>query len=209
MKAYIYTGGGVIKENITECPDTSALVISADAGYLLARELGVTPHVAVGDFDTLGEYGFSPSTEVIRLPAEKDVSDTQAAVDIALERGADEIIIIGGLDGRLDHTFANIGIVEEITKKGMPALITDGHNRVRYLKNSSMLVARGSFRYLSFFCLGKKAGGVTLKGVKYPLCNATLVRSDPSLSISNEIVENCALVSVKHGELYVIESNDK
>ena len=209
MKAYIYTGGSVIKENITECPDASALVVSADAGYLLARELGVTPHVAVGDFDTLGEYGFSPSTEVIRLPAEKDVSDTQAAVDVALERGADEIAIIGGLDGRLDHTFANIGIVEELTKKGIPTLITDGCNRVRYLKNSSMLVAKGAFKYLSLVCLGKKASGVTLKGVKYPLHNAILTRSEPSLSISNEITENCALVSVRRGELYVIESNDK
>lgn len=209
MKAYIFTGGGVIKENITERPDKDALVISADAGYLLACELGVIPTLAVGDFDTLGKYDFSEQTEVIRLPAEKDVSDTQAAVDIALERGAQEIIIIGGLDGRLDHTLANIGIVEDLTKKGIPALITDGRNRVRYLKNSSMLVVMGGFKYLSLVCLGKKASGVTLKGVKYPLNNAVLVHSEPSLSISNEIVDNCALVSVKRGEFYVIESNDK
>jgi len=208
MKAYIFTGGGVAKENVGELPSKDALVIAADAGYATALSLGVRPSVAVGDFDTLGECGFSRDTEVIRLPAEKDVSDTQAAVDIALGRGADEIVIIGGLDGRLDHTMANLGIVSSLTKKGIAAVITDGKNRVRYLENSSALIPKGNFRYLSLVCLGKKARGVSIKGVKYPLEHATLSSDMPSLSISNEIVDNLALVSVKRGQMYIIESND-
>ena len=211
MKAYIFTGGSIAKENknITECPDKDSLVIAADAGYATAISLGVTPSVAVGDFDTLGECAFSRDTEVIRLPAEKDVSDTQAAIDIALDRGADEIVIIGGLDGRLDHTMANLGLLSVLSRKGIPAVITDGRNRVRYLENSSALVPKGGFKYISLVCLGKRARGVTLRGVKYPLEGATLSSDAPSLSISNEIVENLALVSVKRGKMFIIESNDK
>ncbi len=209
MKAYIFTGGSVVKENICECPTADDLVIAADAGYATALSLGVTPSVAVGDFDTLGEYDFSEKTEVIRLPAEKDVSDTQAAVDMALERGADELLIIGGLDGRLDHTMANLGIVTSLARKGITVSITDGRNRVRYLKNSSAIVVKSGFKYLSLVCLGERARGVSLKGVKYPLHNATLNRDTPSLAISNEIVESLALISVRRGELYIIESNDK
>lgn len=209
MKAYIFTGGTIVKENITERPSACDLVVAADAGYETALLLGVTPSVAVGDFDTLGECAFSPDTEVIRLPAEKDVSDTQAAVDVALEKGADEIIIVGGLDGRLDHTMANLGVMSALTQKGIPTVITDGRNRVRYLENSSALVAKCGYKYLSLVCLGKRARGVSLKGVKYPLEKATLLSDFPSLSISNEIVENLALVSVKRGKMFIIESNDR
>ena len=209
MKAYIFTGGDVVKENICELPNENDLVIAADAGYKTAISFGVTPTVAIGDFDTLGEYDFPCDTEVIRLPAEKDVSDTQAAVDVALRRGVDEIIIIGGLDGRLDHTMANLGLVAVLTRKGISTVITDGRNRVRYLENSGVLVPRGFFKYLSLVSLSKRSRGVTLRGVKYPLERATLSSDAPSLSISNEIVECNAFVSVKRGRMYIIESNDR
>ena len=209
MKAFIYTGGEVISDNIFERPEKEDLVISADAGYLLARKFDVVPNIAVGDFDTLGEYDFSPETKVIRLPSEKDMSDTDAAIDIALREGASEIVIIGGLDGRLDHTLANMRAVEELTRRGIRAYINDGRNRVRYLFNSSELIAKEGFKYLSLVCLGKRARGVTLKGVKYPLLNATLLRERASFAISNEIISPCALVAVRRGELLLIESNDR
>ena len=209
MKAYVFTGGDIVKENICEIPSDSDLVIAADAGYATALSLGVTPSVAVGDFDTLGEYHFPSDPEVIRLPAEKDVSDTQAALDIVLERGADEIVIIGGLDGRLDHTMANLGLVSMLTRKGIPTVITDGRNCVRYLENSSAVVAKENFKYLSLVSISERSRGVTLRGVKYPLEKATLSTDAPSLSVSNEIVENAALISVKRGKMYIIESNDK
>ena len=209
MKAYIYTGGGVLFDRISLSPTDCDIVISADAGYLSATSFGITPSIAVGDFDTLGEYDFSPLTEVVRLPAEKDESDTEAAVNIALARGADEIVIVGGLDGRLDHTLANIRIVETLSKKGVSAYITDGRNRVRYIENTSAVIAKEDFKYLSLICVSQKARGVMLKGVKYPLNNATLLRENASFSISNEVVESFAVVSVKRGALYVIESTDK
>ena len=209
MKAFIYTGGEVVIDNVCERPEKEDLVISADAGYLLAKRFGVVPNIAVGDFDTFGEYDFEVETRVIRLPSEKDMSDTEAAIDIALDKGACEIIIVGGLDGRLDHTLANLRAVEDLTRRGVRAYITDGRNRVRYLFNSSDIIAKAGFKYLSLVCLGKKARGVTLKGVKYPLDGATLLREKPSYSISNEIVESCALVALRRGAVMVIESNDK
>lgn len=211
MKAFIYTGGCIVPENISERAGEGDLVIAADSGYRNARLMGVSPSVAVGDFDSLArdEQSFSSDTKVIRLPAEKDLSDTQAAVNIALERGADEIVIIGGLDGRLDHTMANMLVVEELTKKGIVATITDGRNRVRFLSSSSVLILRENFKYLSIVPTVDTLKKVDVKGCKYPLKRATLLRSDPSFAISNEIVENCAFVSIGRGSAYIIESNDK
>ncbi len=208
MKAYIYTGGSICREDITERPDKDTLIIAADSGYDNARLLGVSPSVLVGDLDSLRTKDYD-CAELIKLPAEKDLSDTQAAVNIALERGADTVVIVGGLDGRLDHTLANLAIIAGLTKKGITAYMTDGRNRVRYISSSSALIARGAYKYLSLIADSEKLRGVTVKGCKYPLTKATLTKDEPSLAISNEIVENCALISIRRGSAYIIESNDK
>ena len=104
MRVFIYTGGAIHAENVTEHPKGDDFVIAADGGYHNAQALGETPPLLVGDMDSLASSKLPPQIEKIEVPAEKDFTDTQLAVDVALKKGAAEIIIIGGLDGRLDHT---------------------------------------------------------------------------------------------------------
>ena len=100
MRALIYTGGAIDPARITEHPKGDDLLIAADSGYENAKALGVSPTVLLGDFDSLGEEKLKKipnGIEILRVPAEKDRTDTQLAVDVALVRGAGEIVIIGGL----------------------------------------------------------------------------------------------------------------
>ena len=207
MKAFIYTGGSIDKSCITEHPKGDDLIIAADSGYHNALALGETPEILLGDFDSLGKCDIPPKTERLQVPSEKDFTDTQLAVETALARGAREIVIVGGLDGRLDHTLSNLSILEDLSKKLIPAVITNGYNRVRYINSTSTLIARSGFRYLSLLALSDKVKGVSIEGCKYPLKGATLTR-DFQYAVSNEIVENCALVSVRKGGIYIIESKD-
>ena len=208
MRALIYTGGTVDPSRITEHPKGDDLTIAADSGLANALSLGVNPAIVLGDFDSIGETKIPKSAEILRVPAEKDFTDTQLAVDTALKHGATDLVIIGGLSGRLDHTMSNLAILEDLSEKNVHALITDGRNRVRYLSASSTLLPRSSFRYLSLLCLSEKAKGVSVEGCKYPLKNATLKRSF-QYAVSNEITGNCALVSVRKGGIYLIESADQ
>lgn len=205
MKAFIYTGGAIDPSGITEHPKGDDLCIAADSGYRNALALGVTPALLLGDFDSIDSI--PKEIERMQVPAEKDFTDTQLAVDTAIKKGADEIIMIGGLSGRLDHTLSNLSILEDLNKKQIHATITDGRNRVRYLNSTSTLIARSGFRYLSLLTLSEKAKGVSVEGCKYPLRNATLCR-DFQYAVSNEITGNCALVSVRKGGVYIIESKD-
>ena len=207
MRALIYTGGTVDPSRITEHPKGDDLTIAADSGLANALALGVTPSIVLGDFDSIGETKIPKNAEVLRVPAEKDFTDTQLAVDTALKQGADDIVIIGGLSGRLDHTVSNLSILEDLHEKRVHALITDGKNRVRFLSASSTLLPRSGYRYLSLLCLSERAKGVSVEGCKYPLKNATLKRSF-QYAVSNEITGNCALVSVRKGGIYLIESAD-
>ena len=206
-KAFIYTGGSVWSENVTERPKEDDLVIAADAGLLTARRFGIEPSIVLGDFDTLGEPDVSKETELIRVPVEKDDTDTQLAVRVALERGAREIVIIGGLDGRLDHTLSTLAILENLDAQHIHAYITSGKNRARFLRNNSTLLPRSAFRYFSIIAADPVVKGITVEGCKYPLKKAKLSRLN-QYAISNEIVGNCCLIDVRHGGVWIVESND-
>ena len=208
MRAFIYVGGEIFTDGIIESPKGDDLKISADCGYENAKKLGIVPDFAVGDFDSGNRAEFPRETEIIEVPAEKDFTDTQLAVDVALEHGADYIVIIGGLSGRLDHTMSNLSLLEKLWALGIRAIITDGKNRARYIERTSELVPHAGFKYLSLIAADKEAKGVSIEGCKYPLKNAKLTRTNNSFTTSNEILKNCALVSVKKGGLYIIESRD-
>jgi thiamine pyrophosphokinase len=165
--------------------------------------------VALGDFDSLGDRTseIPDGAEKVTVPCEKDETDTQLAVNEALRRGADEIVIIGGLDGRLDHTLSNIAILEAMNEMRVPCVIANGQNRIRYIKSTSTLIARSGYKYVSLIAAEEKVKGVSVEGCKYPLDNARLTNKF-QFAVSNEIVGNCALISVKKGGLYIIESRD-
>ena len=208
MRAIIYTGGEINAANITERPTTEDLVIAADSGWNNAKSLGVEPALLLGDFDSLGKQNLPDGPEIYQVPAEKDLTDTQLAVEMALSRGATEILIIGGLSGRLDHTLSNLAILAHLNEKKIPSTMTDGQNRARFVRNSGALIPRGGYKYLSLIAADKVVKGVSVKGCKYPLENAKL-KSTHQYAVSNEIEGNCALVEVKKGGLYIIETNDK
>lgn len=206
MRAFIYTAGNICPEHITEHPKDGDLVIAADAGYLNAQKCGAVPDILLGDFDSFVlPDDLSDKTEVIQFPTEKDDTDTQLTVRAALEHGATEIVIVGGLDGRLDHTLSILAILEDLNARHVHALVTNGMNRARFLRNNSTLIPRSKFRYLSLIAADPTVKGVTLEGCKYPLRKAKLSRRN-QYAISNELVGNCALIDVRRGGVWVIES---
>ncbi|MBE6684248.1 MAG: thiamine diphosphokinase [Ruminococcaceae bacterium] len=206
MKAYIFTGGEIFHQYIEEKPEENDLVIAADSGYKNAALMGAHINILIGDFDSLGDVP-DDVDEVFRLPEEKDVTDTQIAVDMAVERGADEIVIIGSTSGRLDHTLSTLAILEKYWEKRLPIYIVNGQNRVRYIRDSGFIVVRSQYKYFSVIAADEKVKGVSIEGGKYPLIKKTLLRNH-QFAVSNEITKNCALITVKKGGIYIIESKD-
>ena len=207
MRAFIYVGGKIFPEHITEHPKGDDLRIAADGGYANAMLLGERIDIAVGDFDSFSRQKIDSAVELIELPAEKDLTDSQVCIETAIARGADEIILIGGLSGRLDHTLANLAILQDLRERRVHGYITDGQNRAHYIRSTSHLIARSAYKYLSLIAVDETCKGVSIKGCKYELKNQPIHRR-LQFAISNEIVGNCAMVTVKKGGLYVIESRD-
>lgn len=207
MRAFVFVGGEIFPDNITEHPKGDDLVIAADSGWHNAVRLGEKPTLLVGDFDSIGIKEPPAGVELYQVPAEKNETDTELAVSLALSKGADEVVIVGGLSGRLDHTLANLSLVEALSTGRIHVTILDGRNRVRVLRNNGTLLARSGYTYFSLIAIDPKVTGVTLDGCKYPLKNAKIIRSK-QYAVSNEIVGNCALIEVRRGGVYLVESKD-
>src|SRR5439155_10990786 len=48
---------------------------------------------------------------VERHPVDKDATDLELALDVARDRGAARITVVGGAGGRLDHFLANVALL--------------------------------------------------------------------------------------------------
>ncbi|MDO4938761.1 MAG: thiamine diphosphokinase [Lachnospiraceae bacterium] len=179
-------------------------IIACDRGYSYALQMNITPDLIIGDFDSYdGE--FSDNIEVIRLPEEKDDTDTMHAVKYAMQNGYQDITICCAFGGRLDHTYANIQTASYISEHGgHPCII--GKDTVLYIiRNTSMNITRSNDSYISVFSYSQKCTGVSLKGLKYAADNIEMTSSFP-LGVSNEWAEPQATVSVKSGTLLIIIS---
>lgn len=223
MTAYIFTGGKLAVGSMDELGlhlSEADLIIAADSGYNNASRLGVRPGLLLGDLDSIDRKKLAPDElehiEKIIVPAIKDDTDTQLAVDTAISRGADEIYIIGGLGGRLDHTLSSVFLLEYIADRGAGAVMTDGQSRVRVMKTAgepvSLMIPKtfdgeNGFKYLSVVPLTDECEGVRISGVFYPLDGVTLKRSY-SYAVSNEITSDSAEITLERGTMLVIESRD-
>jgi len=199
-KALIITGGYINLEKVKNFNLDASIVLAADSGYSAAKQLNIRPDIILGDFDSLKEE-INSSAEIIKVPAEKDDTDTMLACNIAIERGATELLILGGTGGRADHFLANVFFLEAITDNNIRATLTDGENTVRVLKNETVKIANKD-GYFSIFALENCT--VSLSGCKYPLENRVLKRTNP-FAVSNEVTDDFATVTVS-GKAILCES---
>jgi len=179
-------------------------VICADGGLLIAEKLSLQPTHLIGDYDSM-EAPDMP--DIIRLPMEKDMTDTEAAVDMAYELGFNHITVLGGLGGRFDHTMGNLGVMAKYCGKTDYLAMIDGQNYVRMILPGHYELSKNPYKYLSIISYGDYAELVTLRGVKYPLEDYFLTH-DTSLGVSNEITNDVAEISFTSGKLLLILSKD-
>ena len=187
------------------------VIYAVDGGLTVADCAGVMPDYLVGDFDTAEEslvVSYAEHCITLRHVPEKDATDTELAVDDALKRGADEVVLLGATGSRMDHTIANIHMLYRIRLQGKTGFILNENNRIS-LHDSSFIMSKEKLfgKYVSFLPFLEDVTGVTLEGVKYPLAGATLTAGN-SLGVSNEAIEEIIKVSFSTGYLLMIEARD-
>lgn len=95
-----------------------ATVVAADSGVDLARRLGITPTLVVGDFDSVSREGLLWATalgiDMVSASTDKDETDLDLALTAVVAAGVDRLIVLGGAGGRLDHLLGNLGAIGRV-----------------------------------------------------------------------------------------------
>ena len=183
--------------------------VFCDGGLAHAGGLCVKPDIIAGDFDSckasdLAEYeGSTGHPEIIKLPREKDDTDTMYAVRLAVERGFDDFLFLGAMGARFDHALANVSVLLFLDGLGIKALLVDDYSEMQ-IAGEKPLYIKDNCSYFSVMTIEGNVSGVNIKNAKYPLENASL-SADFQLGISNEVLPGkTAEVSVEHGRLLVL-----
>ena len=171
------------------------------------------PNHIVGDFDSVDAEilkFYQNKTQVIfhKYNPEKDNTDTDIALQLAIQLNSSTITIMGALGKRMDHALSNIHILNYALEAKIPCQIVDTYNKIYLVKNNITLYKNKIYgKYISLIPLTSTVEGLTLTGFKYLLNNDSLAIGK-SLGVSNEIVEDVAHIELKEGILIVIESRD-
>ncbi len=173
-------------------------LFAADGGYNYAKEFDLPLQLVFGDF---GSSDWPNFENVIAYPREKDQTDSEIALDLAIERGYKNVWFIAPFGGRLDHTLANLALLQKAAAKGVELYLYDGEN-LAFLLSKGVHRLNGAYRYVSFLPTLSNTV-VSLEGFKYPLKNQEIPR-DSTLGISNEPICDQPIVMVHHGAVLCI-----
>ncbi len=209
MRAIIVANGDVTKsETALHLVQPNDCVIAADGGAVIALRLGLEPQMVIGDLDSLPADVRTQlegrGCEFLDHPARKDETDTELAVRYAVERGAQEIVLLGAIGGRLDHTLANVLLLGMPELAGIRARIVAGNTDTWLIRSGEELEIDGQpGDTVTLLPLGQDATGITTAGLEWALDDATLLFG-PARGVSNVMTAETARVALRQGLLLAL-----
>ena len=207
MKGIVLIGGKspefqLVKHEI----DRADIIIAADSGLEYAVSNTIHVDYIVGDMDSLENKKlleqFPP--DIVKVyPEEKDETDTEIGIRTLQQLGAQQITIIGGGGGRLDHL---IGILTLFDRKNPPhKWLNHSYQVIAIFDTMETEVKEGEI--ISFFPLGCNPCTMTSTGLKWNLDGLTWRRGD--MGISNVAVDKKVSVEMKTGRVIMVRKMGK
>lgn len=211
MHVVIFAGGALQPgKAFYNAISSGDMILAADRGAATALQLGYTPSIVVGDLDSLDTLLLQELSErgsqVRKVAIEKDETDTELAVQVAIEQGATSITLLAALGGaRFDHTIANILLLASFD--GISIRIVDGPSTCWLVRGPGSSAIEGQVGDLvSLLPLKGDTSGVRTRGLYYPLHGETLYFAKPR-GVSNVLTEEHAEVSLEEGMLLVVHAD--
>lgn len=185
--------------------DTNHL-FCADGGAKKALQLNYVPKEVWGDFDSLDQTYIdllkNKNVIIKKFNKDKDFTDGELLISYVKTLNYDEIYVIGGFGGRIDHTLTNINLIFKYSN----IVFIDKHEKL-FLVPSNFILKNNLNRRISFIPFSDTIENLTLEGFLYPLKNHTLKRGD-STCLSNIITTERASISFSSGKLLGVLSLD-
>ncbi len=209
-KAVIFLNGDKsdvsrVKNNI----DDKTFIIGCDGGTKYAVDLGLIPHVVLGDMDSLSpglkKELMKKNVKFVSYSTKKDNTDAELALFYAIKQGCKEIILTGILGTRIDHMLATIHMLANPKFKNIKLRIIEGNQDMYIIKSKIKLTGKKGDT-ISLIPLNGNVTGITTKNLAYALQGQAL-RGYDTLGVNNMMLKSTAEITLKKGTLLVVHEH--
>jgi thiamine pyrophosphokinase len=187
-----------------------SFIIAVDSGADLLCEIGITPDLMIGDFDSISQEAYHEFDKVEKLvyQPEKDFTDTELALDWCFQNNYNEIIIINSMSGRPDQIYGLVAHMQLAKIKNVDLIISDTENHMFCVRETEKIIIDQN-SILSLIPLSESVNVVSTNGLQYPL-SKELLFSYKNRGISNITTADEVVIKIDHGDLLaVVESKNK
>ncbi|MDX9863355.1 MAG: thiamine diphosphokinase [Anaerolineaceae bacterium] len=181
-------------------------LVAADGGLRHALSLGLTPHLLIGDLDSVSPQDVAEmrnrSVSIHKFSPAKDETDLELALQAALDEGCQQVILIAALGSRIDHTLGNLCLLTSPAFRDVDVRLDDGRIEAFVIRETGTVQGQPG-DLVSLLPVEFEVQGITTEGLAYPLRGETLMRHQ-GRGISNVMLEKTAKIRVVEGMLYCI-----
>lgn len=212
MRAIIVAGSPQTQPALCVQPTADDLLIAVDFGGSHCLHWGWQPDMVIGDLDSLPAADEAVlrarGCRFITVPARKDETDLELALDFAVQAAVGEIIILGAWGGRVDMSLANVLLLTRPGLAGLPVRLVEGQQTICLVQPGHPVCVEGQpGDLLSLIPVGGDAVGVTVEDVGWPLHGDSLPLGI-ARGVSNVLTGSSARVAVGGGRLLVVHTAD-
>jgi thiamine pyrophosphokinase len=171
-------------------------IVAVDGGLIYCHQMGITPSLIVGDFDSCPDTLLELYRDVPKIKLQVDKDETDLEVAIKNEEG--NITLFGAWGKRIDHSLCNLFLLTRWPEK----VRIETEKEILFAIHQSTHLSCLAGQTLSLFPVGGSANGIRSKGLKWELRNVQLDKD--FFSISNISLESQVEISVESGQLICI-----
>ncbi len=207
MRVAVVAGSSLTARLDATALASADLLVAVDGGAEALAKEGLVPGLLVGDLDSITirtrEALEAQGVEVSLLPTAKDETDTEAALRLVTERGADDITVYGALGGpRLDHLVGNLLLLSSPWLAAARVRMVDDWHEAFLVKGDSSFSGECGDT-VSLLPLTLRVEDVWTEGLLYPLARQPLSQS-ATRGVSNAMIGETARVTHGEGVLLLI-----
>jgi len=194
-------------QNLIKKSDCS---IAVDGAMAFFEGLGVEPDIALGDFDSSEPPGQDFGGEILGFEVDKDKTDGELALEVALERGADEIALCGYRGGpATDQILGNLLLLQKAADSDhhLNVYCLSAEEKVWFVRDKSLEIAGASGDNISIVALDNRIR-LGVSGVRWPLSGKT-IRRGTTTALSNVLQESPCHITVRGAALVFWRKNSR
>ena len=199
----IFAGGDLPEADLADELPSADLILAADSGYDLAAHLGFRVDVLIGDLDSIVTSPIPDHVVVERYPVDKDQTDLELALELALREDPDRVVVIGGTGGRFDHEIATVGLICSDRWSGVDELEWVSSRGRAYVVRRRRIIHGDVGATVSLVPVGGAVAGISTSGLQWELAGAGL-KHGSTRGVSNVMRAPVADIRVEAGCLLVV-----